>query len=367
MHFEINKDNTLFVAVTGSHAYGTSTPQSDVDHRGVVRTPLSIKISTTQRFEQFQGDVPALRAGHTQPWQDCVIYDLVKAAGLIAQCNPNMVELLWIPQRCIVLADNRWDSLVEIRDSFLSTKAQHTYSGYAFAQWRKIASHRGWLLNPPKAPPTRKDYGLPEQSVLSADDRNRIEESIEGILRNWGIEDLVMDGAERDVLRSRMQDFYGTLLAQQRMSREDDEPDLRTIAGRSLGLSEQILEALKAERAYRAAIKHWASYQRHQSTRNEVRAELEKRFGYDCKHAMHLVRLLRMGTEVLSGKGVLVERPDAEELMAIRQGAFTYDQIDAIAKAENERLEAVAKTSTLPKTADIAAIDRAIRKIYGVD
>ncbi|AEZ66297.1 hypothetical protein phiTE_131 [Pectobacterium phage phiTE] len=33
--------------------------------------------------------------------------------------------------------------------------------------------------------------------------------------------------------------------------------------------------------------------------RNAARHELEEKFGYDTKHAMHLVRLLRMSQEIL--------------------------------------------------------------------
>jgi uncharacterized protein len=139
------------------------------------------------------------------------------------------------------------------------------------------------------------------------------------------------------------------------------------LAGQSLGLSSALLDVLNKERAYRGALKHWQSYLKWKEERNPVRAQMEAESGYDRKHAMHLIRLLRMGTEVLSGQGVKVERDDAEELLAIRQGAFTYEQVDRLAKDENDRLEAAAKASPLPKAPDMNKIDAAIRTIYGVD
>jgi len=45
---------------------------------------------------------------------------------------------------------------------------------------------------------------------------------------------------------------------------------------------------------------------------------LEAKFGFDTKHAMHLIRLLRMAREILETGVVHVKRPDAEELSAIR-------------------------------------------------
>ena len=55
--------------------------------------------------------------------------------------------------------------------------------------------------------------------------------------------------------------------------------------------------------------------------------ELEEQFGYDTKHAMHLVRLLRMGAEILSTGQVNVLRSDATELLEIRNGKWSYDEL----------------------------------------
>lgn len=380
MHFEIRPSNTLMVGITGSHAYGMATEHSDLDIRGVCQTPLDIKLSVHKTFDQFQGDPVVLRdrlsglkslVGSTnhlgvvqQPWSDCVIYDVVKACHLMSQANPNMMELLWLPEDCLIYTAC-WSYLQERRDAFLSTKVQHTYSGYAFAQWRKIASHRSWLLNPPKKKPERADFGLPETSLLSADDRNRIEESVEGVLRGWGIEDFEMGGAERDVLRERMRDFWATCVNTRYPGLQDD--GMREVAGRSLGLDNAVLEVLHGERSYRAALKHWNSYLQWKANRNAARAELEAKFGFDTKHGSHLIRLLRMGAEILRGDGVQVRRPDAEELLAIRKGAYTYDQIDELAKKEMAILEQSAKNSLLPKKPDLDTIDQVIQNLYSFE
>ena len=47
---------------------------------------------------------------------------------------------------------------------------------------------------------------------------------------------------------------------------------------------------------------------------------------------MHLVRLLRMGVEALRDGVILVKRPDAQELLDIRYGAWEYDEIVAYAE-----------------------------------
>ena len=54
------------------------------------------------------------------------------------------------------------------------------------------------------------------------------------------------------------------------------------------------------ERAYRAALKHWQNFQTWRANRHPERAALEAVYGYDTKHAAHLLRLYRMGIEILS-------------------------------------------------------------------
>jgi predicted nucleotidyltransferase len=113
-----------------------------------------------------------------------------------------------------------------------------------------------------------------------------------------------------------------------------------------------------AERAYRAAAKHWGNYQAWLRNRNPARAELEARYGYDTKHAMHLLRLLRMGEEILREGVVRVLRPDAEWLLMVRNGALTYDQVLTYAAEHKARLAATTAHSPLPEEPDEKAADR---------
>jgi len=82
-----------------------------------------------------------------------------------------------------------------------------------------------------------------------------------------------------------------------------------------------------SEKAYRAAHRHWEHFRTWRRNRNAARAELEARHGYDTKHAMHLCRLLRMGSEILEEGVVRVRRPDADWLRSVRRGAFAYEEL----------------------------------------
>jgi predicted nucleotidyltransferase len=89
----------------------------------------------------------------------------------------------------------------------------------------------------------------------------------------------------------------------------------------------------------------------------EKRGKLVEKYGYDTKNAAHLIRLLRMGIEFLVDGELNVEREDARQLLEIKRGEWTIEQVEK----ESERLFKVAEEayihSSLPKEPDHAAIN----------
>lgn len=74
----------------------------------------------------------------------------------------------------------------------------------------------------------------------------------------------------------------------------------------------------------------------------------------NTKHAMHLVRLLRMGVEALTEGKLYVRRPDAAELLTIRNGAWSYEQVVEYAEMMDKKVrEELYTTTKLPKKPDI--------------
>jgi len=57
------------------------------------------------------------------------------------------------------------------------------------------------------------------------------------------------------------------------------------------------------------------------------RKELVDRFGYDCKNATHLIRLLRMGIEFLTEGRLYPTRPDAAQLKEIKRGEWSLEKV----------------------------------------
>jgi hypothetical protein len=111
------------------------------------------------------------------------------------------------------------------------------------------------------------------------------------------------------------------------------------------------------ERAYRAALKHWQNYQSWRANRHPERAALEALHGYDTKHAAHLLRLYRMGIEILSEQVVRVRRPDAAWLREVLGGRYSYDELMALVASLRRELAEAAAGSALPAEPDGAAVE----------
>lgn len=67
----------------------------------------------------------------------------------------------------------------------------------------------------------------------------------------------------------------------------------------------------------------------------------------NTKHAAHLVRLLRMGEEALRDGVVNVKREDAQELLDIRYGKWTYDELVNYADKKREQINQLKDKSSL--------------------
>jgi len=302
VNFDIEK-HTIYLAKAGSHSYGTSMPESDLDFKGVAIPPRRYVLGFAKTFEQHEAKTAAEKPDEDA--KDIVIFGLQKFMRLAAGCNPNIVEALYVEHEDIQGMTDEGFLLRRNRDLFVSKKAEETFSGYAMGQLHRIKTHRKWLLEPPKAAPTREQFGLAPNMKITPD----------------------MMGAFDKLTESGTQ------------------------------VSSNVMELVQNEKRYKAASEHWNQYMHWVKSRNPVRAELEARSGYDTKHAMHLVRLMRMCKEILTTGYVLVRRPDAEELLAIRRGAWSYDALVAWAEAERVQIKELVKTSTLREEPDYDALD----------
>jgi len=333
---KIAEDNLIFRCVSGSHAYGMNTAQSDEDVRGIFISPPEVVFNCFQNLEQVEYSE-----------RDEVLYDLRKFIKLAADANPNIIELLFTEKENILFSDPVFDILRYNRNLFLSKKAKFTFSGYAMAQMKRIRGHNKWINKAqPKDPPNLLDFAkmiLPHGNVIPG---KAVEEFHHVFLVK--------------VNATTFRVFSSTNYAKAPLS--SDRKNIQYIDVDTGRLSKaQNLEffgtLIVQEETYRTQHRMWKEYWHWKKNRNEVRAELEKQHGYDCKHAAHLIRLLRMGHEILREGKVVVRRPDAKELLEIRNGSLDYDTLIKTAEELDGQLDELYESSTLPNSADKEAIN----------
>jgi uncharacterized protein len=287
----------VFETVVGSRAYGLAGPGSDTDVKGVVIGPV-------RWYHGWRGGPQLLTLS-----PDHVRYECRRYVALCIDANPTTLEMAWTRDEDRLVVHLLGERLLAARERFLSKRVAERFGRYAFSQLKRIRTHRGWLLSPPVGPPRRDQFGLPQSTLIPADQ---------------------LAAAE-------------LLFDEGRMEEAD--------------VSANFVDLLVRERRYKAAQKHWAMYRRWQQERNPARAELEARHGYDTKHAMHLVRLQRMALEVLTTGRVIVYRPDRDELLAVRAGQWSFDELEERAQRAAEQITAAAATSALPDAPDEDALD----------
>ena len=357
MPFEL-RSHTILLTVFGSRAYGTNTPESDVDVRGVAIAPAAYFHGFAQVFEQADSSeaMAPFRQDLTADEQcvvdregklDGAVYDIRKFMRLAAASNPSILEALFCREQEVRICTRAGRMLRDHRHAFLSRRVLATFSGYAQQQLRRIKIHRRWLTTPPIQQPTRAEFGLPPRPELPEHPRNAALAEIRKCRFDPDLS--ILDVAQR---------AYVMGLFAERPVALGMTPEVEFAAtARGLGYNENFLQQLGDERRYKLALIDWRAYLDWQRQRNPERAELERRVGYDAKHASHLVRLLNAAKEILATGDYAVFRPEAEQLRQVRAGNWTYGALLAWAQAAEGEARAIGAQSPLPPQPDLAQLD----------
>lgn len=338
----------IFRCRAGSYAYGTNLPTSDIDERGVFIAPPSHVVSCIQTIEQIE-----------DKQKDVTIYELRKFMKLAANCNPNIIELLFTEEENILEIHPAWERIRKHRNLFLSKKAKHTFSGYAMRQLKRIKGHHKWISQDgliPKQHPVLGDYC----KLVFADGSVTSDPKT---IRQLSAECFIVETFGKTQFRVfSSPQFFADKLG----FFTSDELQLRPV-----NVHDDILKE-RAEyvgflivnlNEFKKDYKVWKDFWAWKQNRNEVRAKLEEQYGFDTKHAMHLVRLMRMAQEIIRDGKVVVRRPDAEELLRIRNGEFDYQRLINWSEEMDKSLNELYESSDLPYSPDYQAIDQLYREV----
>lgn len=152
-------EGLAYETIMGSLSYGVSSDSSDLDLIGFcvpdkefVFPHVAGEImgfgTQIQRFDQYQQhhiEVPGSPISH-----DVTVYNIVKYFQLCMENNPNMVDSLYTPDRCLTFANKVGKMVRDSRDLFLHKGSWHKFKGYAYAQMSKIRNQTN-RQNPKRA------------------------------------------------------------------------------------------------------------------------------------------------------------------------------------------------------------------------
>ena len=143
-----------------------------------------------------------------------------------------------------------------------------------------------------------------------------------------------------------------------------DEADiiLDHYAGQHLRARRDLFATKKAYNAFAgyasSQLKRMTKVGEYQGYMGAKRKALVNKHGYDPKNASHLIRLLRLGIEFLETGNLTVKRPDAMELLAIKQGEWSLERVQSHAEELFEQARVTRDKSTLPDKPDMDAVNK---------
>lgn len=341
-----NNGLLIFEAIVGSKAYGLDNARSDTDIKGVFVLPK----------EKFYGLEYIGQVNNES--NDIVYYELKRFVELLSKSNPNILEMLYTPDSCVLLKHPIMEMLKP--EMFLSKLCEETFANYAFTQ-------------------VKKAYGLEKKIVQPVEEERKsvldfcfVYENKDAIPLNILLNEKELEQSKMGLASiSHLRDCYNLYYSNEyNYSGVMKKETANDVCLSSIPKGEKPIGILYFNKdGYSVYCKQYKEYWDWVAKRNEDRYNTTMEHGkkYDSKNMMHVFRLLLVAKEIaLEGK-VNVFRKDRDFLLAIKEGKFEYDDLVQQATTLKEELPLLYQQSTLIDEPDVTSINDMLvemRKVY---
>ncbi|MBU3011499.1 nucleotidyltransferase domain-containing protein [Polaribacter vadi] len=339
---ELKKSGSIiFECISGSKAYGLATPNSDTDIRGVFILPKEQFYSLS-----YVGQI-------NNETNDQAYYELRKFIELCAKNNPNILEMLNIPDECILYKHPLFDEIK--KEIFLSKLCKNTFVNYAFTQIKKARGLNKKITNPVDKKRKSVDdfciinFGKKSIYLNQFLSENDLKKEFCGLAKITHIKDCYNL-------------FYNKKLNYKGVSKESaNEVCLSSIPKEEepIGLLYFNLDG------YSSYCKKYKEYWSWVDKRNNERYKnnISNNKNYDAKNMMHTFRLLHMAKEIGEENLINVKRNDRDFLLSIKNAEFEYE--DLVEKAERIKndLDAVYKGFRLQEVPNLEVVNKLLISI----
>ena len=335
------KNIIVFECMSGSHAYGLATPESDKDIKGVFILPKEDYYGMNF-IDQVSNET-----------NDIVYYELKRFIELLSKSNPNILELLYTPEDSVLKIHPVFE---EIRShNFLSKQCKDSFGGYAMTQVRKAKGLNKKILNPvEKERKSVLDFcyvadGQGSIPIVEFLNSNNLNQEQCGLTRI-----------------PHMHEMYGVYYGENSFKgiyKKDTSNDV-VLSSIPKGLNPIAIMSFNKS-GYSKYCKEYKEYWEWVDKRNETRYENTVQHGknYDAKNMMHTFRLLNMCEEIGRDGKINVRREDREYLLKIKSGEFQYEELLQIAENTIAKIEEVYRNSSLPEFPDISRLNKYLVQI----
>lgn len=347
----------IYECLSGSRAYGLDTPESDTDVKGVFVLPE----------EGFFGFDYVEQVSSEK--NDVVFYELRKYLLLLAKNNPSAIELMCSPPETVVARDPLI-GLID-PDRVVSRLCRDSFAGYALSQVKRAKGLNKKISHPEAGlAPRVADFCLVLDGARSL--------PVERWLRDRGLEEKdcglaalprVKDGYalfHRDDAADGSD--FGGLFRYGGTGESAREPQDVRLSSVPKGMEPRAYLFFNRDE-YSLRWREHREYRGWETSRNEVRYRqtLGHGGGYDAKNMMHTFRLIRMAGEIARTGRPDVRRRDREELLAIKNGTYRYEELLEMASREIMTVYEAFAACALPEAPDRGLIEgwgAAIRKAW---
>lgn len=149
-HIDWLEERTILLSVTGSHAYGTATENSDRDFKGICIPPPDYYLGL-KSFNEYN-TTGGKNFKNTKDDVDVSILHINKFVKDAMEGVPNNIELLCMREEDYLTLLPSGRMLIENRHLFFSKQLKKKFGGYAFSQIQKMK--------------VRKDNGTGRQELV---------------------------------------------------------------------------------------------------------------------------------------------------------------------------------------------------------
>ena len=369
----------LYLVIRGSHAYGTNIETSDTDYSGIFIQSMD-NILGNKYIEQINDDT-----------NDTVIYEIRRFLELLGTNNPTVLELLNTPEDCIIYKDPIFDLILNDKEKFITKICSKSLGGYAKQQISK-AKGQNKKQNWEKDKVTRKEV-LDFVYVIEGEksipwkvwNNDRYEEKFIGVVNVPNARDIyavyfdkdafcmfsesISESTRKNLIKVRKE--YGQSMGFGYKGLVKTGEGINSAESNQLRLSsipkgeEPICVVTYNKDGYTQHCNDYKSYQTWLEQRNEARWVDVQSHGQkiDGKNMMHCIRLIQMSREIAEGKGIVVRRPNAKELISIRKGEVDLQTLIDKVEKEIVEIDKLFEESNLPDSIDNEFINDLIVKI----